>query len=547
VRTLAGSGLSLLAPPTLTGAEALLREAEAAHAAGDRTAALALYERCLRAMPRAASGAAAAVLRQIGRLHWQESRLGVALEVLDLALFTARAVGDLACAAACQNVIAVCHWQRGDLDQAEFLYRATRADAQSVGDVGLVAAVDMNLGVLESIRGNLEIALRHYRSSLAGYRAAGNPATLGPLLSNMGMLYAALERWEEAERAYDEAAPLCARAGDPAAAAMVEVNRVQLWIAHGEVGRAAAACDAILAGRAANDARVLGEALKLRGIVAREQGELAAADDWLTRALANAREREEPLLEAETLREMAELASRQGRNREMLRALSQAHHIFGRLRARRDLADVGRRAQRLEEQFHEFVARWSGSIESKDPYTQGHCERVSLYACALAERAGLQAITMFWFRVGALLHDVGKIVVPIQILTKPGPLTDEERRIMERHAAAGAELLSDVDFPWDVLPIIRNHHERWDGRGYPDKLAGEAIPLVARILCIADVYDALTTDRPYRKAFTAAKALEIMTKDEGAFDPALYAQFHAMVEAGAFDSPASPQLEAAAS
>jgi putative nucleotidyltransferase with HDIG domain len=138
---------------------------------------------------------------------------------------------------------------------------------------------------------------------------------------------------------------------------------------------------------------------------------------------------------------------------------------------------------------------------------------------------------MFWFRVGALLHDVGKIVVPTVILTKPGPLTDEERRIMERHALAGAELLSDVEFPWDVLPIIRNHHERWDGRGYPDQLAGEDIPLAARILCIADVYDALTTDRPYRKAFTREKALEIMRSDAGAFDPALFAEFSGLITA----------------
>ena len=96
---------------------------------------------------------------------------------------------------------------------------------------------------------------------------------------------------------------------------------------------------------------------------------------------------------------------------------------------------------------------------------------------------------------------------------------------MEKHALAGAELLSDVEFPWDVLPIIRNHHERWDGRGYPDKLAGDVIPLAARILGVADVYDALTTDRPYRKAFTMDKALEIMRADVGAFDPALFTLF----------------------
>ena len=107
---------------------------------------------------------------------------------------------------------------------------------------------------------------------------------------------------------------------------------------------------------------------------------------------------------------------------------------------------------------------------------------------------------------------------------------------MERHALAGAELLSDVEFPWDVLPIIRNHHERWDGRGYPDQLAGEAIPLAARILCIADVYDALTTDRPYRKAFTREKALDIMASDVGGFDPVLFAEFRELLATEMLDA-----------
>ncbi|HEX2778132.1 MAG TPA: HD domain-containing phosphohydrolase [Gemmatimonadaceae bacterium] len=523
-----------LAPPALTGVEVLLRAAEATHLGGDRRRALELYEQVLHGLPRSASSTAATTLRLIGRVHWEEARLDAAIEIFHVALFTATAADDPAGAAACQNMIAVCHWQRGELDEAEWLFRATRATAHGARDGSLVATVDMNLGIIESIRGNLHSALRHYQTSLAGYRALGARAQLGRLLSNMGMTYAALERWEDAERAYDEAESICEQVGDLIARAMVQVNRVQLWIARGDIARAHAGCDAILGGPAATDARVRGETLKLRGIVAREEGDHAGADGFLASALESAREREEPLLEAETLREIAEVAARLGRNREMLRALSQAHHIFARLRARRDLADVGQRAQRLEQQFHEFVARWSASIESKDPYTQGHCERVSTYACALAERAGLQAITMFWFRVGALLHDVGKIVVPTQILTKPGPLTDEERRIMERHAQAGAELLSDVDFPWDVLPIIRNHHERWDGCGYPDRLAGEAIPLAARVLCIADVYDALTTDRPYRKAFSPAKAIEIMSSDRGAFDATLFGAFREMIETGTF-------------
>jgi putative nucleotidyltransferase with HDIG domain len=133
--------------------------------------------------------------------------------------------------------------------------------------------------------------------------------------------------------------------------------------------------------------------------------------------------------------------------------------------------------------------------------------------------------------VGALLHDVGKIVVPSDILNNPDMLTPAERAIMEKHPVAGVELLRDVEFPWDVLPMIRGHHERWDGHGYPDALAGENIPLSARILCVADVYDALTSHRPYRKAYDPAEALRLMQADVGRhFDPEILARFVRLLE-----------------
>ena len=183
--------------------------------------------------------------------------------------------------------------------------------------------------------------------------------------------------------------------------------------------------------------------------------------------------------------------------------------------------------------FLDIVRKWGASIESKDRYTQGHCERVTEYAVRLAQAAGFDERTLFWFRMGALLHDVGKIVVPSEVLNKPGMLTREERRLMERHPVAGVELVAGIDFPSDIRPMIRHHHEWWDGSGYPDKLAGEAIPLSARILCIADVYDALTTNRPYRLAYAHERAMEIMEADVGRlFDPALWPLFRECMSGG---------------
>jgi putative two-component system response regulator len=153
------------------------------------------------------------------------------------------------------------------------------------------------------------------------------------------------------------------------------------------------------------------------------------------------------------------------------------------------------------------------SIEAKDPYTEGHCDRLSKYSVALGEKLGLSEELRVALRRGGLIHDIGKLSVPDHILLKPGPLTPEERKIMEQHTIMGERICAPLRSFRYVLPIIRHHHEKGDGSGYPDGLKGEQIPLTARILQIADIYDALTTDRPYRKALSSQEALLIMRSE----------------------------------
>jgi len=162
-------------------------------------------------------------------------------------------------------------------------------------------------------------------------------------------------------------------------------------------------------------------------------------------------------------------------------------------------------------------------IEAKDPYTEGHCERLSKYSVSLAEKLGLPEDLRVALRRGGLVHDIGKLAVPEHILLKPGPLTPEERKIMEQHTIAGERICAPLRSFRHVLPIIRHHHEKRDGSGYPDGLKGEQIPLTARILQITDIYDALTTDRPYRKALPVKEALAIMREEvkRGWWDGAL--------------------------
>jgi putative two-component system response regulator len=174
------------------------------------------------------------------------------------------------------------------------------------------------------------------------------------------------------------------------------------------------------------------------------------------------------------------------------------------------------------------------SIEARDHYTRGHCERLSEMSARLGERLGIPDEHIKALRRAGVVHDIGKVVVPDAILLKPGPLSAEEMEVMRKHPIVGERICAPLRIFRLVLPIIRHHHERYDGSGYPDHLSATEIPLTARILQLADVYDALTSDRPYRKADKPDVALEIMTEEakEGWWDRDLFDAFRQMVRHG---------------
>jgi ribonuclease P protein subunit RPR2 len=232
----------------------------------------------------------------------------------------------------------------------------------------------------------------------------------------------------------------------------------------------------------------------------------------------------EAALVAEVERLRSALASREQeaaeKERQLERYAADLRETFKRERAR---------AQELRRSYTATVRALSNAVEFRDAYTGKHAERVAAYGLEIARCLELPVADRSEIEFGFLLHDIGKVAIPDAILHKPDTLTDSERKLMAQHPVIGAEIVRGIEFLETAAEIVRHHHERWDGHGYPDGLAGEDIPLAARVFAVADVFDALTTERPYRQASTLAEARRMITAESGTqFDPTVVEAFNSI-------------------
>src|SRR5947209_4985380 len=217
----------------------------------------------------------------------------------------------------------------------------------------------------------------------------------------------------------------------------------------------------------------------------------------------------------------AELARRaheaSGKERQLERYAADLRETFKQERARR---------QELQHSYMDTVRALSNAVEARDAYTGKHAERVTAYGLLIAQVVRPTIADDPETEFGFLLHDIGKLAIPDAILFKPGPLSEKERALMAQHPVIGAQIVGQIDFLAEASEVVRSHHERWDGSGYPDGLTGTEIPLEARIFAVADVLDALTTDRPYRNASPIATARSMITEGCGShFDPEVIEAF----------------------
>jgi putative nucleotidyltransferase with HDIG domain len=390
----------------------------------------------------------------------------------------------------------------------------------------LRARVEQNLGILANIQGDFPEALARYGRSLEACRAANDEHGCALAYHNLGMASADLQHFDDAERYFQLSYAIADRADDAYLKGLCLVNHAKVHVTRGRYEDARCNAETALAvfSQVGVDS-AKADAYRVLGMVYRETGRPALAESRLRSAIALAAGAGAVLNEAEASRELALVYQAMNQNQEALTLLNAAHRLFGQLDARVELIHVDGKVAELETAYLAVVREWGQSIESSDTYTFGHCERVARAGVAVARALGMDEHTQKTVRIGAYLHDLGKVRVPHEILNKPGPLTRDEFEVVQMHPIWGIELLAAVEFPWDLKPIIRYHHERYDGTGYPDRLRGDAIPLSAQVVGIVDVFDALTTTRPYRHAFSRAAALARIKASRGLWSEPVFQAF----------------------
>lgn len=511
--------------PELRPAGAMLRAGRSHDRAGRLDQALTAYAEAIDLAELDRDRAVLAeALRRKAVVHHRRNEPGVAAELCRRSYDEAVALGDRVLAGEAMNAMGGFRMQLGDLEEA----RGTFSDALrlAVADNSLLGRINQNLGILASIQGQHLQAMEHYRLSLEAFKEAGDERGTAIAHHNLGMIASQRGQLHDAEVSLSKSAVIAAQIEEVHLEGLCWLNLAAVSHKAQQFGDALKRAEASLAifeqlGCPADKA----DAYKVIGMVFRDTGRPVMAEARLRSAAELAMQTASVLTEAESSRELALLYQSLGRNQEALGLLNHAHGLFTRLRAQVELVDVSGKQQELEGTYLMVVRQWGQSIESSDHYTHGHCERVAEYAVAVAAALGFDPIQQTTIRLGAYLHDVGKMKVPHEILNKPGRLTAEEFEAMKLHPVHGVELLAGVEFPWDIKPIIRWHHEKLDGTGYPDQLTGDEIPLPAQIIGISDVYDALTTTRSYRPAMARSQALGEMQRCRGWWRPDVFEAF----------------------
>jgi len=434
---------------------------------------------------------------QIGQLLAKQGDHDRALGYLQRAIGAYRRLSDQKGICRTLRNLGVVYVELGEFEEAELNYHEAIEIARDSGEEILYADLVNNLGAIMNMKGNWRRALDLYRESLKIYRAHEQTRKSAYTENNLAITLTEQNLNDEAFDYFIKAYGTAKSIQDASLTLIVDINLADLYLKKGDLDNAKDHCrkaeEYLIESRRSNGHLV--ETKKIAGKIARHEGNPKEALRHFNRAIEISRKIGAQFLEAEVLLERGTLQRGTEKNIDALTDLEASYHIYTSLKAegkREHTEEVINSIESLYLQIFDDMAR---EVDRKDRYTKGHSDRVATLALLLGKELGLTTHTLKTIVAASLLHDLGKVQIPDEILKKAGKLSDEEFSSIKKHPELGVELLRGKEFPWDIKPLILYHHEKIDGRGYPLGLKGEDIPMGARIICIADVFDALTSDR----------------------------------------------------
>lgn len=478
------------------------------------------------------------VFTQIGQILAKQGDHERALGYLQRAIGGYRRGNDKTGLSKALRNLGVVYVELGDFDEAEICFTEAIAIATTLSEDLLYADLINNLGAIMNMKGNWTRALELYKESLRIYQDKNEIRKEAYAKNNIGITLNEREKSDEAFSYFVQAFEIASAINDPSLKLIVDINLADLYLKRGSIANAREhlfEAQKFLAKSKLVNAHLV-ETKILVGKIFCTENKYSNAKKALSEALKLSREIGSKFHEAEALLERGKLQSSSHNHFEALNDLESSYKIYNSIKAdgRKEITEkvIGS----IEHLYLEIFNSIGKQVDRKDSYTKGHSDRVASLALLLAKEMKLNTHMLKTIVAAGLLHDIGKIKIADHILNKPGKLTDAEFAEIKKHPEYGVEQICTMNFPWDIKPLILHHHERYDGSGYPHRIKGEDIPLGARILCVADVFEALTSNRTYRGAYSTAEALKIMKSESGStFDPVVFSKFAQIAKRGEID------------
>lgn len=476
---------------------------------------------------------------QIGQLLAKQGDFERALGFLQRAIGAYRRSKDNTGLCRALRNLGVVYCELGDFDEAESAISEAIAISATAVDNLLYADLVNNLGAIMNMKGKRSRALELYRESLEIYLENNEIRKEAYTKNNIGITFSEQGMVDDAYGYFKESYEISIKINDASLRLIAEINLAEVYTKRGNFERAkkhSRSVEKYLTDEKLINVNLI-EVKKLNGRICFAEGHYDDALSEFCSALKVCREIGSKFHEAEVLMERGKLLRVTEQHFDALSDLENSYHIFKKIKAEGKQLQTEKIIDSVEQLYLEIFNSMGKMVDRKDSYTKGHSDRVASLSLLLAKELGLKTGVVKTIVAAALLHDIGKVKLSDSILKKPGRLTDEEFEEIKMHPENGVEILRGKEFPWDIKPLILHHHERVDGSGYPMKIRGEAIPLGARVICIADVFEALTSDRCYRAAYSIEKVMDIMKSESGTtFDPVLLNGFIELVERGDADT-----------